>query len=267
MTDDSPAPNPPATPPNTVTWDVKIGPESHLFWLFDTDLCKVVCHDVFTGKSYPLMQFAGEVKTIVDVGANVGAAAVYFTNCYPAARLFAFEPTPSSHALLVRNTAYLPQVKTYAFGLFDRDQQANLYHGLRDSVQNSICRGRGQKPESETVPLRETATVFRELAIETIDILKLDTEGCELPILLSMQPWIPQTAVIYVEFHSEVDRLEIDRLLSPTHYLCRGVISQFCRGELCYVAKNCLPPDLERTHGACRSSEEDASPVLRLPAH
>ena len=253
MTADSPA-----TPPPTVTWDVKIGPESHLFWLFDTELCKVVCHDVFTGKSYPLMQFDGEVKTIVDVGANVGAAAVYFTNCYPAARLFAFEPTPSSHALLAMNTAYLPQVKTYAFGLFDCDRQAKLYHGLRDSVQNSICRGGGQTPESETVSLRETAAVFRELAIETIDILKLDTEGCELPILLSMQPWIPRTGVIYIEFHSEADRLEIDRLLSPTHSLCRGVISQFCRGELCTSPKIASVPTLNAL-GVCRSSGEGAS--------
>jgi FkbM family methyltransferase len=240
---------PTAAVPATITWDIKFGENSRRFSLFDTPLGKYVCHEVFSGKSYPQMQFSGEVKTIVDIGANIGAAAVYFAVCYPQSRLFAFEPTPTNHALLSANTADLPQVKTFPFGLFDRDRQATIYHGLHDSVQNSIGRGGEQTQASETIALRETAAVFRELELDAIDILKLDTEGCEVPILLSMWTWIPRTGVIYVEFHSEVDRLEIDRLLSPTHVLYRGEIGRLCRGELCYVAKNRLPPNHERELG------------------
>jgi FkbM family methyltransferase len=241
---------PPATAaPATITWDIKFGETSRRFSLFDTPLGKAVCHEVFRGKSYPLMQFNGEVQTVVDIGANIGAAAVYFSVYYPSARIFAFEPTPTNHALLAANTADLSQVKTFPFGLFDRDRQATLYHGMQDSVQNSIGRGGEQTQESETIVLRETAAVFRELALETIDILKLDTEGCEVPILLSMWKWIPRTGVIYVEFHSEIDRLEIDRLLSPTHYLYSGEINRLCRGELRYIAKNRLPPNHERAMG------------------
>ena len=118
--------------------------------------------------------------------------------------------------------------------------------GLDDAAQKSICRSYEQTSESETINLREAAAVLRELAIKTVDILKLDTEGCEVPILRSLAAWIPTISAIYVEFHSEVDRLEIDRLLSPTHYLWRGEIKHFCRGELCYMAKTSLHPDEER---------------------
>jgi FkbM family methyltransferase len=235
--------------PATITWDINFGDKSRRFTLFDSEGDKQVCHAVFQGHAYPPMKFSGAVRTIVDVGANVGAAAVFFSIQYPQARLFAFEPTPTNHALLAANTADLPQVKTFPFGLFDRDRQAALYHGLHGSIQNSIGRSAQQTEVSETIALRETAAVLRELQLETIDILKLDTEGCEVPILLSMWKWIPRTGVIYVEFHSEVDRLEIDRLLSPTHVLYRGTISRLCRGELCYVAKNRLPPNHERELG------------------
>jgi len=243
---------PPATAgaaPATITWDIKFGDKNRRFTLFDTRLGKAVCKLVFDGKCYPPVKFSGDVKTIVDIGANVGASAVFFSIHHPKARLLAFEPTAAAHALLAANTADLPQVKTFPFGLFDRDRQATLHFGANDSVQNTIGTTDQKTQGSETIQLRETAAVFRELNLDTIDILKLDTEGCEVPILLSMWKWIPKTGVIYVEFHSESDRLEIDRLLTPTHYLCKGEISRLCRGELCYIAKNRLPPGHDRQMG------------------
>lgn len=235
--------------PTTITWDIKLNETSRRFSLFDTPLGQNVCHWVFSGKSYPLIKFAGNVKTIVDIGANVGAASVYFAVCYPTAHVFSFEPSPSNHALLVANTADLPLVKTLPYGLFDRDRQTVLYHGVNDSVQDSIGQSRDQTKASDPIVLRDTAAVFRELNLKAIDILKIDTEGCEVPILLSIWKWIPQVGVIYVEFHSENDRLEIDRLLSPTHVLYHGEIARLCRGDLCYVAKNRLPPNHEREMG------------------
>jgi FkbM family methyltransferase len=235
--------------PATIAWDINFRGQTRRFTLFDTPLGKAVCRLVFDGKCYPPVKFSGDVKTIVDVGANVGASAVYFSIHHPKARLLAFEPTAAAYALLASNTSDLQQVKTFPFGLFDRDRQATLHHGSHDSVQNSIGQSDQQTQGTETIQLRETAAVFRELKLDTIDILKLDTEGCEVPILLSMYRWIPKTGVIYVEFHSESDRLEIDRLLTPTHFLCKGEISRLCRGELCYIAKNRLPPGHDRQMG------------------
>jgi FkbM family methyltransferase len=236
----------PTWPPSVIHWDLQFGESLRQFALFDTMVSRAVCTEIFAGRTYPAVQFKEQVRTIVDMGANVGAAAVYFAMTYPGSSVFAFEPAPGSYALLEANTAHLPQIKSFGFGLYDCDRQAKLYCGLNDSVQNSICQSYEQRQHSEPISLREAAAVLRELAIETIDILKLDTEGCEVPILHSLAPWIPTISVIYVEFHSEVDRLVIDRLLSPTHYLWRGEIKRFCRGELTYLAKACLHPDEER---------------------
>jgi FkbM family methyltransferase len=242
----SPSAIPSVSPPNVIHLELKFNGAPRSFALFDTQLSRIVCRDIFEGRTYPQLAFAQPVRTIVDLGANIGAATVYFAMMYPAAQVFAFEPAAKSFAMLATNTANLPQVRTFEYGLFDRDRQAELYGGFDDAAQNSIYRSHEQTLRSESIQLREAAAVLRELAIDTIDILKLDTEGCEVPILHSLATWIPRISAIYVEFHSEVDRLEIDRLLSPTHYLWRGEIKQFCRGELCYLAKACLHPDEER---------------------
>jgi len=239
-----------AQPTNIIRLELKCNDTPRSFALFDTQLSKIVCRDIFEGRTYPPLSFAQPVRTIVDLGANIGAATVYFAMMYPVAQVFAFEPAASSFALLAANTADLSRVKAFGYGLLDRDRPAELFGGLDDAAQKSICRSYEQTSDSEKISLRDAATVLRELSIDTVDILKLDTEGCEVPILRSLSAWIPRISAIYVEFHSGADRLEIDRLLSPTHYLCRGAIKQFCRGELCYLAKTSLHPDEERLRSA-----------------
>jgi len=248
MTDPSPSPVQPShrSPRKTCTWQIQCGSVARSFTLFDTPMGREACQLVLSGKSYPLLPLAGQINTIVDVGANVGAATIYFAAQYPRARVVSFEPSPDSYALLTANTADLPQVRCFPFGLFDRDQQTLLYRGRDDAVEDSIGRSRQQSSETVPIVLRRAEAALGEAGVECIDILKLDTEGCEVPILRSLASFLPRTGVIYVEFHSERDRLEIDRLLGPTHALFRGQIAKPYRGELCYVARQCLPPSLEQ---------------------
>ena len=54
-------------------------------------------------------------------------------------------------------------------------------------MTNSIAVGRETSEDRHVfVNLREAAPVLAELNVSEVDILKLDTEGCELPILRSM---------------------------------------------------------------------------------
>jgi len=225
----------------TCTWQIEHNGSKRNFTFVDTPMGRLACEDVLGGKSYPALPLAGEIRTVVDIGANVGAATIYFACQFPAARIWAFEPSPDSFALLTANTGDLPQVQRFAFGLFDRDHETLLYQGKDDAVENSIGRSCELRDEGFPITLRSADTALTEAGLDAIDILKLDTEGCELPILRSLTSRLPRTGVIYLEFHAEHDRVEIDRLLLPTHALFRGKIMKPYRGELCYVARACLP--------------------------
>ena len=84
---------------------------------------------------------------------------------------------------------------------------------------------------------RQASTVFKELSIEHISILKIDTEGAEVEILTDLQSWLPKTELIFIEFHSEEDRLAIDQLLTPFFILFDFSMDCCHRGLMTYLSK------------------------------
>ncbi len=211
------------------------------FYLFATPIGEIVTTQVLTGRSYPLLPFLGGVRTIIDAGANIGASAVYFALNYPQARVFAFEPDPESYRVLQMNTADLPSVSAFNVGLGDRDTRSELYIGSIDRSTNSLGSSSLNSTLSVVVELREAAALLDSLAPGSIDILKLDAEGSEVPILRALAMRLPCIRIIYLEYHDEAARREIDALLAPTHALFQGVIHSVHRGELVYVPHNEVP--------------------------
>lgn len=215
---------------------VQFGGRSIPFHHFNNPLSLKICKEIFEGRTYPQHPVFGEAQVIVDIGANIGAATVFFAANHPRARIFSFEPTPSTFELLARNAASLPQVKSFPFGLSDQDGECLIYQGNQDSVTNSILKSPEASGPGTRIQLRNALEVLQSEKIDRIDILKIDTEGCEVPILQTLRCLLPEVGVVFLEYHSEKDRLILDSLLAPTHTLFSGRITVPHRGELCYVA-------------------------------
>lgn len=193
---------------------------------------------VLSGRAYPLVPYLDPPQTVVDCGGNAGAAACFFAKAYPQARILSFEPGQRIFSYLARNTAQFPNVQVFPFGLADRNSAAKLWSGRDSTVTQSLFANSYTAEENaERVELRDAAPALRELGVERIDILKLDTQGSELPILRSLAPFVADVSAIYVEYHSEDDRIAIDALLRPTHMVVSGRIEIPHIGELCYVNK------------------------------
>ena len=206
------------------------------FLTFDTPASHAVAREVFSGVTYPIFRDLGDPETIIDAGANVGAASLYFAANYPDAKVFAFEPSPAAHELLASNVSQFSNIRAFNFGLSDSDATPPLYDGLGESVAASLFARHGGGSHSIEVTVRNAFDAMRELGIEAIDFLKIDTEGSELPILKSLLGRIP-FRVLFVEYHDRDDRLELDRLLDDTHVLFHGRALTPDRGEFCYLAK------------------------------
>lgn len=224
------------------------GPRGALpFNLFKTEVSFQVANSIFAGTTYPTIQFVTGVKTIVDIGANVGAASVYFAIGYPSAQVYAFEPGSAPSSLLRQNVEPLRNVTVFPFGLHSREQTLSLFHGKNDSVESSLFSSLRTSAEGEQIRLVCAPDFFAEHGIAQIDLLKIDTEGCEVPILQSLNRYLPEVKVLYIEYHSERDRRMIDEILAPTHVLWRGQVSLAYRGEFCYLKRE-LVPDESETH-------------------
>lgn len=221
----------------TATLNFQVRNRSLAFSYFNTEVGRKITEEILRGKTYRLLPKLSGVRCVVDIGANVGAATILFANAYPESRILAFEPAPDSFVLLQRNTEDIEGVEAYPIGLFNADRKATLYRGRKDTVTRSLAIGWGTTEAGDQVTLRDAAECLRELSVDRIDILKVDTEGAELHILSSITDLLANISIIYLEFHSEDDRRAIDTMLAPSHMLCVARIDEPHRGDLTYVVK------------------------------
>ncbi|MCH7789311.1 MAG: FkbM family methyltransferase [Acidobacteria bacterium] len=195
-----------------------------------------VSRDILMGRTYPILPFVTDVSVIADIGANCGATTVLLAHHYPEATIHAVEPGSRQRSLIERNVASLPRVVVHPIGLSDADREMRLYRGIENSGTSSIVQSAHTSNESEIVQIRSASRWANENAIDHIDILKVDVEGCETAVLNSLSKLLETVKVLYVEYDGRVARLEIDALLAPTHELYVG--SMFLdQGECVYISK------------------------------
>jgi FkbM family methyltransferase len=173
---------------------------------------------------------------VLDVGANAGVFALFAKLHYHrGAAVHCFEPYPPSVELLRQNLSGFDMVTVHPFALSDRDGQADLHLHADRPVAHSLVPGLVAAPAGRmAVPVREAARVWDELGLTEVDVLKLDTEGCEVPILESLGRRVSAVRAVLVEFHSRADRRRIDALL-PGHDLVGAVVYGPDRGVLRYL--------------------------------
>ena len=131
------------------------------------------------------------LRTVFDVGANIGEIALYFAHKLPDARVFAFEPAPENLAAFRANLALQPaapaNLQLIAAAVSDRRGQIDMTIGGHDLntvlVEANIERLRERSPvQVQSVPTDTLDAYCRQLDVEEIDFLKVDIEGAE-PLL------------------------------------------------------------------------------------
>lgn len=158
-----------------------------------------------------------EVRTILDIGANVGVTALYFSLVYPNARIYAFEPAPDNFAVLQKNVANCARIQAFNFGLGEKDATLELY--ASDNPLNfggySLHATGSDTTRRTTIAVRAVADVLRELGLERIDVVKVDTEGAEWDIVTAFpEPVLKSVQLIVGELHGNRDFALLD-YLSP----------------------------------------------------
>ncbi|MEM7517025.1 MAG: FkbM family methyltransferase, partial [Planctomycetota bacterium] len=186
---------------------------------------------VLSGEDYPLV-FPGlfQAKTIVDIGAHAGAASIYLKANYPDAEIFAFEPCKESFDLYCRNLQGLSPIIPCHAALGTEEGKAQLFHGEHSSMQQSLKANEENSDNFEWVAVLAADEVFDALQRDSFSIVKMDTEGFELEILHTIFEYLPKTDVIYLEYHSEQDRLAIDQFLSDNFVLYAARATEAHRG-------------------------------------
>jgi FkbM family methyltransferase len=132
------------------------------FECFDNWLSRWVSEGILSGETYPRLPGISDIRTIVDVGANCGAASVYFARAFPEATIHAIEPGAAAFALLSRNAAPYPNIRLHKLGLASADRTVPLYAGAVDAATASILRRPGHNTEvAEQIDTRRASMARR----------------------------------------------------------------------------------------------------------
>jgi FkbM family methyltransferase len=148
------------------------------------------------------------VRTVLDIGANVGITALYFSEIFPRASIYAFEPVPDNYALLQKNTANCARIRGFNFGLGAADATLELYGSDNPSNFGGFSlHAAGSNVEKKTsVRIRNAAGALQEAGVGEVDVIKIDTEGAEYDILTALPEQTLRSAKYIVgELHGNKD--------------------------------------------------------------
>ena len=201
-----------------------------------------IVREIFQDQCYRPVPFIKGIVSILDIGANIGASSVFFKFTYPQARIHAFEPGHGAFDVLARNVGPYPSIIAHNFGLWSCDRTAELFVGDHDYATASLADPEGKNRATDRIELKACGAQLAALGVKSVDIAKVDTEGCEIPILKDLTANYAML-VIYVEFHSEEDRFAIEDLLRPDYSLFSADIQHLHRGTLCYVSRRAIADD------------------------
>jgi len=141
-------------------------------------------HELFCRHDYAVPEGS---KTIVDIGSNIGISARYFIAQAPTAKLHLFEPVPFNVERLrdqlggfedkftLNEAAVAAEGGRVSFGV----EPSGRYCGINQSLDEQIS--------VECIGINEVLEQALETS-NTVDLLKIDTEGAELTTLAAIRP-------------------------------------------------------------------------------
>jgi FkbM family methyltransferase len=147
------------------------------------------------------LRAGGRKPLIVDAGANIGAASVYFRDQVPDAHIVAIEPAPDNFELLLRNVEGLG-VETFNGAVSSTTGRARVVDPGRGEWAYRTISITETDGSSETVPRVTINEIFRAHAVNTFPFLvKVDIEGAEGELFSGNTDWVARTPLLIVELH------------------------------------------------------------------
>lgn len=231
-----------------MTIKIEVNHQQHDFLYPDSGYIQNVVLSILQGKDYPIIHLPGYYPSnIVDIGANVGATAIYFHNAFPDAAIFCYEPSPYNFQYLSENIKPFPKIKAFQYGLFNCNCKLPLYTGTSETVKNSLSKSIDTQENFEYVNLVDVAVELKKRNINEISILKIDTEGSEFIILERILNTLKKIDILYFKYFSEEDRRDIDFLLRDDFLLFYINAHKIHCGRGIYLGRHIvqLYPELE----------------------
>ncbi|MCW2249602.1 FkbM family methyltransferase [Azospirillum fermentarium] len=154
-----------------------------------------------------LLRGLGDVRTVVDVGANKGQFSLLALELFPHARVYAFEPLAAAFTRLGAWSGSEPRLVRHCLALAEASGQRTMHVSARmdsSSLHPISQRQTAQFPGTQEVGEEPVAAVRLDEIVSATDLqapslLKIDTQGGEIGVLRGAAGVLPCFDWVYVE--------------------------------------------------------------------
>lgn len=174
--------------------------------LRDNKSDKPIFYQVFYEKQYDLygVDFPAATK-IIDGGANIGCASVYFAIRFPQAEILAIEPEKNNFEFLEKNTKSYKNIKCLQAAIWNKNEQLSLTNpegGAAEFMFETTA------SNINTINAVTINFLLKENNWDNVDIVKLDIEGAEKEVFSADDlSWLKKVKLLIIELH---DRYKSD---------------------------------------------------------
>lgn len=186
------------------------------------------------GERWLLTALSSEpVRTVLDVGANVGDWSLLAAAAFPAATIYALEIVPRTAATLRERTASVPRIKPFDLGLADHTGTMRVRYNPAATAHSTFTDyphgWDGERIDARV--MRGDEFLARE-GIRDVDVVKLDVEGAEHLVLRGLGDVLGERRLRFVQF-------EYGRVNVLTRFLLKDFYELFARAG--YVVGKIYP--------------------------
>jgi FkbM family methyltransferase len=169
---------------------------------------------------HPALETAGR---LLDLGSNIGLAALWFRLVNPRVEIACVEPDPRNVPLLTANVAAAggPPVRVFPCAVGGRAGTARLGIGADKACSTLLNDQIHRHAESVEVPVRTVPDLLDELGWDRVDVVKMDVEGAEKDVLAGCAGWIGRVGTVLMEIHPVTSPEEVAAQVGPHGFRVR----------------------------------------------
>jgi len=130
---------------------------------------------------------------IIDAGANIGLASLWFAELFPESTIYAIEPDEGNLSVLRRNVCGVSNIIPVAGAVWDRPSRLRITNPTAGAGAFRVEEGVG---DIRSYTISELANEYRELFI-----VKIDIEGGEAGLFRSNFQWLEAVHLSILELH------------------------------------------------------------------
>jgi FkbM family methyltransferase len=161
-----------------------------------------LCQQILVDSQYDC-GLAFRPRVIVDGGANIGLASIFYANKYPEARIIAIEPEQSNFDMLQKNVSSYSNILPIRAALWNKNQELYSSGAIQAHHAYQVYEQQVSGCDSTGNSIRGLSLqgLMTDLGIEHIDLLKVDIEGSEKEVFRDSAGWIGRVGMIAIEIH------------------------------------------------------------------